>query len=295
MSGGRSLSGCQRRRCAYSVPSFDCDYHIHTVHCGHASPEMTAERIVETARRRGLGRIVILEHVPNISAPAGLDPERWKKGRNDRSEIDRVIEEVGVARRGLDGIEVIIGAEIDPDPFRPDGSLMLDDLDGIELVVASTHLFPGGSAFWYTPFAVPADAREKVAREWFSWAGRIVENDRVQVLAHPGALLAARGAVHDFGEYAHDFARLGEKMRASGVAFELNELFHDKVTREGSQTYAQAVRSAREGGAVFTVGSDAHRPERIGRFDLTRRLFKRAGLGEDDFWHPSARGGVSPR
>jgi len=272
------------------VGSLDCDYHIHTVLCGHASLEMTAERIVETARRRGLARIVILEHVPNISAPAGLDPELWRKGKNDRSEIDRVIEQVRAAREGLDGMEVIVGAEIDADPFALDGSLMLDDLDGIELVVASTHLFPGGSAFWYTPFAVAADARGKVAREWFAWAGRIVENDRVQVLAHPGALLAARGAVPDFGDFTHDFARLGEKMGANGCAFELNELFHDKGSREQSLSYAHAVRSAREGGAVFSVASDAHRPERIGRFELTRRLIKRAGLDEGAFWHPEGDG-----
>lgn len=272
------------------MPRFDCDGHIHTFHCGHASPEMTPEKIVQTARARGLKRAVILDHVPNISAPAGLDPELWKKGRNDRSEIDKVIEEVRSARQGLDGIEIIVGAEIDADPFALDGSLMLDDLDGIELVVASTHLFPGGSAFWYTPFAVPSDARPRVVRDWFEWAQRIVENERVQVLAHPGALLAARGAVRDFADVSHDFARLGEKMRASGVAFELNELFHDKVSREQSVSYAQAVRAAREGGAQFSVASDAHRPERIGRFGLTRRLIKRAGLDEDAFWLPSAAG-----
>ncbi len=277
------------------MPRFDYDYHIHTVHCGHASPEMTAERIIETARRRGLRRMVILDHVPNISAPAGLDPGLWKKGRNDRSEIDQVIEEVRAAREEVEGIEVIIGAEIDADPFRLDGSLMLDDLDGIELVVASTHLFPGGGAFWYTPFTIPSDARERVAREWFVWAGRVVENEHVRVLAHPGVLLAARGAVDDFADLAHDFARLGEKMGANDVAFELNELFHDKVSREQSASYAHAVRSAREGGALFSIASDAHRLERIGRFPLTRSLIKHAGLGEDAFWHPASSDGSSRR
>ena len=265
---------------------FEFDYHIHTVHSGHSSPEMTVERIIGRARKRGLRRIVILEHVPNISAPAGLDPELWKKGRNDRTEMDMVIEEVRLAREGLEGVEVIVGAEIDADPFRLDGSLMLDDLDGIELVIASTHLFPGGGAFWYTPFAVPPDSRERIAREWLAWAGRIVENGSVQVLAHPGALLAARGVVDDFAELAHAFARLGEKMRANGTAFELNELFHDKVTRGQSISYAKAVRSAREGGAVFSAASDAHRPERIGRFNVTQKLIKRAGLEEGDLWHP---------
>ena len=49
------------------------DMHIHTVHCGHCTKDMTLENIVHRAQNLGLEQIAVTDHVWNEQQLAMLD------------------------------------------------------------------------------------------------------------------------------------------------------------------------------------------------------------------------------
>lgn len=269
---------------------FDFDFHLHTVYAKHADSRMTVAEILDFAEAAGLHRIVILEHVPEISRDRNVI-SRWKTGRNDRRSLELIAEDLRAAEPRHPNLEVLRAAEVDADPFSLDGGLMLEDLSGLDLVLGSTHVYPGGEAFWFDRLTLPPAAAAAVARNWMGWAVRVVRNKRIHILAHPGDLVAAPALIppFDFPETAEFFAPLIQALAETKVAFELNELLGQKLGDPYRETYHLLVRQAKAAGVKFSLGSDAHHPEGIGNFAWVRSLIFDADLGEEDFLIPPSR------
>ncbi|MGH7144524.1 MAG: PHP domain-containing protein [Planctomycetota bacterium] len=261
------------------------DFHMHTIYSRHSSMEMTVPTILHQARDLGLRKIVILEHVPEISTRRKEIPE-WYKGRNDRSCLDSIAADLAPLQGELRDLRVYRGVELDADPFTLDGSVLLDDLSGIDVVVLSTHVFPGGDAFWYDPVALPPFAAERVAERWFRWLLRCVESAPANILAHPGDLIMARELVPAIQapKVLAAWEPILKTMARRGIAFELNELLATKIKPTYRDKYPALVEFARRCGCKFSVGSDAHQPAKIGRYKWVPWLIDAAHLTPDDMF-----------
>lgn len=272
--------------------AFDADLHVHTVYSGHSAPEMLVPAICERARALGFARVAILEHVPEISPATAGRVDLWRARRGDRTAIDAILEDVERARPHFPELEILTGAEIDADPDALDGSLMLEDRAGIDLVVASMHVLPGGRSFWFEPDEVVLGEMDETAAEaWFAWAERVVRVSRPDVLAHPGSPVVAHGWPEALGEdVLARFDPLFEAMRETGCAFELNELITAKLRPVLSDGYARLLARAKERGVRFTAGSDAHRLDFVGEFAWAYEAAEAAGLEAEDFLAPQRRG-----
>jgi HisJ family histidinol phosphate phosphatase len=265
----------------------DFDHHIHTVYSQHAHEEMVVARILPAAVAAGLKRIVVLEHIPTIGAP-GLTLSGWREGRNHRESLDRIAAELREVEGRYPSLQVLRGAEVDGDPLRLDGSLMLEDLSGLDVVLGATHVFPGATGFWYEKCQLAPEKARELANTWREWLLKLLRGGRWDVLAHPGDLVAVARLLppYDRPETQEFFAPVLRTMREQHVAFELNELLGSKLPPSYREAYPALVRAAREAGLEFSVSSDAHQPDRIGHFVWVRELIEECGVTEKEFWVP---------
>jgi histidinol phosphatase-like PHP family hydrolase len=269
----------------------DADHHIHTVYSRHSHAEMTVERIVAEAAALELRRIVILEHIPTIGAP-GLALEAWKEGRNRRESLDRIAASLKEVAARYPAVQVLRGAEVDADPLSLDGAMMLEDLSGLDVVLGATHLLPGATAFWYERRVPPPEEAGVLAQTWRDWMLKFVGRGRLHVLAHPGDIVGVGQLLPPFDDprTIEFFEPLLEAMREHNVAFELNESLGGKLPSPYREAYPALVLCAREAGLKFAVSSDAHQPDRIGRYAWVPHLIEQAGLSEKDLWTPPPPG-----
>lgn len=272
---------------------FVADYHIHSAFSGHSGLDMNVRNIALRAAEVGLEQILILEHVPmvNEGAHALVLEHRYTEGIRERIQIDAILDErKRFLATGPTPLQILVGAEVDADPHRMDGSLLLSDLHDIDVVSASTHYLPGGRGFWYDGTTWPAAERRAMYEEWFAWAKRIAANPDVDILAHPGAALCAVGAIETFsGPVLEDMGHLLETCRKHRTAFECNELLRRKLTPPQAQTYSAVLALAREVGVPISLGSDAHHLASVGAFSWVRELTAAAGIGPEHLFTPQPR------
>ncbi len=262
------------------------DHHIHTVFSNHASADMVVPTIAAQAVEMGLGRIVILEHVPEIP--------RYRRAVLEQQIATAPMPQIEAIRlevdrwRGRLPLRILVGAEIDANPHTRDGRLLGERVEGVDVVVASTHFLPGGEALWYDVKDLFASERlAEIYREWMVWIMHIAANPAVDVLAHPGVEMAAIGAIERFeGAVLEDFEKLLRVCARYDTAVELNELVYHKIGSEQAESYVSVIGLARDLGVRLSIGSDAHQLDRIGRYPWVQTVIERLGLTPDHFFQP---------
>jgi DNA polymerase (family 10) len=201
------------------------ELHCHTT---TSDGRQTAEEMAVAARDRGLEYLAITDH----SASHGF---------GDHVTADQLrarIEEIHALNERIEGIEVLIGTEVN---ILPDGSLDYPDelLAQLDWVIASVH----------TSFRMPAgEMTERMVAA--------IEHPYVDALGHPtGRKIEARPP------YEVDVERLIEAAARTGTMIEINA---SPDRRDLNEIHA---RAAAQAGVRILVNSDAHS---VTEFDLRR-------------------------
>jgi DNA polymerase (family 10) len=199
-----------------ALPDLRGDLHMHTnASDGHNS----IEEMAGAALAAGLSYIAITEHSRRLAVTHGLDPQRVAR---QGDEIDRI-------NRGLSGITVLKGIEVD---ILEDGTLDLPDsvLQPLDIVIAAVH----------GKFDLPRRRQtERILRA--------LDNPHVNLLAHPtGRLLSSREP------YDVDMLSIVRKAKSRGVVLELN------AQPERLDLDDALCQMAREEGVRISINSDAH-------------------------------------
>ena len=266
------------------------DFHIHTLYSGHSGADMTVTAILQAARQAGLGRILVLEHSPSVNTEvrAAICDDAYDPESTDRAHLCAIAADCRrLAPKGSVPI-VHTGAEIDSDPNRCDGTLLLRDHAGLDVIMASTHYLPNGRGFLSDRIEWPEPEKRRIYEEWFIWAMRVAANPDVRILAHPGALLCQLGIIGSFhGKVLDDFGKLLMVCKKYNTAFELNELlFRKKLNETQAATYHELIALARDIGTPIATGSDAHHLDEIGVFTRCEAIAERLDLRDEHFWLP---------
>ncbi|MBN1257737.1 MAG: hypothetical protein JXA52_08540 [Planctomycetes bacterium] len=270
--------------------TFPFDFHLHTILSGHSQPDMLVGNIIWRADELGLEKIIILEHTPGFSAEmqASVIAGEYQEDETTRLPVDIIIHECASFLPQAK-VRAIVGAEIDADPCARDGSLLMNDFNGIDIVMAATHYIPGARGIWNDAQEFPPEEQEKIYREWFTWAKAVAANPRVDILAHPGALLGNKTGITAFeGKVLKDFEELLVVCKENQVAFELNELLRRKLTESQAATYHNVIALARKVGVAISIGSDAHGLKFVGQYDWVLEIAKQAELQENELFMPAA-------
>jgi len=231
------------------------DLHIHTEYCGHA-PGMTIEAIIAAAELRQLETIAITAHVFN---------------EDDLQLIKKINDRVA----GIDTyVKVIVGAEVDVDGARCDGKLITDKLDNIPYVLGSMHYIPTTMIYPSSPLDNPLEP-DKFFRVWQSTLIGLVSNPRIDTLAHPGRL-AGQSCDLDvfFDDMLAVFQQAAQLSVINNICWEVNELNERKVPADYHQRWNEIYETALDVGVKLVYGSDAHKPEDIGKQSFTKKTLQ---------------------
>lgn len=230
------------------------DYHTHT---RYSHGRGTVAENARAAAARGLDTVGIADHGPR-SYP-------WI--RAGPADLRAMIREVGALNRD-GGLPVRVLAGVEANVVGVDGALDVPEeiLRDLDVVLAGLH-----------PTVIPPTLRDGWSLIVLNWLGKIsgvaqlrarnantkavveaVHRHEIDILTHPGW-----GLNIDTRELARACAR-------RETAMEIN-------ASHGQMTVEYCRVAAREG-CYFSLGSDAHRPEDVGRLEPALKVAAAAGL-----------------
>ena len=245
--------------------AFLCDYHVHTGISPCARAEMTLERIVERAERRGYRALGISDHAY---------PGTWDRILALREQVSSI----------KTGIRLYLGCEVD---VLADGSLGMADekLEVLDYVIgAPTHPIQ-----MYEPDKATEDVRRAQVEQWFSLMENACAHAVIDVIAHPLRGLQGGNEAEPLTERLESrrLEALLDRLRAAGFALELTDpLENYRTAYDGTRRF---YRAAAQRGFLFSPGSDAHGLDRLGNQCHALYLYRDLGLSEGRMWQPGPR------
>jgi putative hydrolase len=211
------------------------DFHIHTTWTDGAN---SAREMYESAVSYGLERILFSEHARKTS-------EEW---------FHRFASEIRALPKG--GCEAFVGVEtkvVDLDGNLDCTPNIISDCD---YVVASVHRFPGERG---KVTGIGNISQKEALDLEFRLACLILENKDVDILGHPFGMCYRRFHVRPDEDRIRFLIEKAAKVK---VAFEINSYYHPNPW--------ELINWCKEEGAIFSLGSNAHNSNDVGR--ITRVL-----------------------
>lgn len=231
------------------------DYHTHTVH-SHGTG--TVAENARAAAAAGLVEVAITDHGPALVAGLGL------RSLGAVEHIRRQVDEVNRAQN-----EVYVLQGVEANVLGPDGRLDLPDriLRKMDIVLAGIHpaavegtLIGDVKALWrrHVLSRLSRRAAVRVSTENTKSLVECMLRHPVDIVVHPGMAAPV------------DPAELSRVASRTGTALEIN-------TSHGWLDVTGA-RAAARSGCHFAIGSDAHRPGRVGDLESGARVARLAGV-----------------
>lgn len=245
------------------------DYHTHTARCGHASG--APSQYVAMAQAQGLAGIGIADHLP-------LLPEHDPELSMELRDIPAYVDEVQALMRSFPGY-VLLGIEADYRPGTVSEVAALLDSYPFDYAIGSVHHL-GAWGFDDPRQMAGYDDRDidDTWVEYFELVGDAAESGLFTILGHLD--LVKKFGFRPTRTLTTELDRLVERVARSGVLVEINTAGLHKPVREAYPTL-DILRRLCAAGVGITFGSDAHRPEHVGRdFAQAAGLARQAGYEE---------------
>jgi histidinol-phosphatase (PHP family) len=246
------------------------DYHMHLRNRREEISHDTwaVEPFVETARAAGVDEIGFTEHAYYFKQTRSLWTVPYQIERCVY-DLDAYVNAVLEARER--GLPVKLGLEVDYVPSREDETRTLLAPYPWDYLLGSVH-FIDGLGVDGEPRLLDEVGVEETWRRYFEMLARAARSGLFDSLSHPD-LVKIFGARAD----AFDYAAVVDAIAESGVAVEVSTAGLRKPVGE-LYPHPDLLEACRERAVPVTTGSDAHRPELVGRdFDRARELLRTAG------------------
>jgi len=216
------------------------DLHVHSIWSdGRAS----IIELAQAARSLGYEYIALSDHSPSVGIAGGIG----------REKMEEKIEAVAEANDSLEGITVLMGAEVD---IKADGSLDYPDdlLERMDVVIASVHM-----------------AQQQKERTITGRLISAIENQNVDIIGHPTGRIINQREPSDM-----DFHAVLEAAARAGTALEINA--HPSRLDLNDVN----ARAAKEMGVQMSINSDAHDAGQLLNMKYGINVARRAWLEKKD-------------
>lgn len=250
------------------------DYHIHTVLCRHATGAF--DDYLKQAEKVGLTEVGFAEH------------SYWMAGQGDdlrlcptREEMDLYVEWVLSRQDEYNGKngkpKLRLGIEADWLPEAMEQGQKYLDSNPFDYVICSVHhLKHPVTGFWNLSWDEHHMDPEEVASMYFEEVARLAESGFADIIGHIDVIRRAPLSIPE-EVTAHYFAKVVDRIAASGVAVEINTSGLDHELG-GLQPGEEILKMLIEAGVDITFGSDAHQAEAVGRYmDIAHVYLHRFG------------------
>ena len=244
------------------------DYHVHTRLCNHAEGSMTA--FIEHAVALGFEQICFLDHLTITDSPRPMTMEV--------AEVPLYFQAVQRLKRIYgDRISVKAGLEIEYNPQYTDLFTQIVDDFAFDVVGSSIHQLDGIDIV-SRPLDREAPGLDPafIQNRYIEYLQMMLSDDYFDIICHLD-LLKKFGK--DLNSSFED--RLADTLSQAAtrnLTVEVNTSGFDHPAAEAYPSPALLTR-LRQTGITITIGSDAHRPEEIGRhFDRALNYIQSAGF-----------------
>ena len=246
------------------VPALDItgDHHVHTSYCNHAVGEM--EEYILAAIEKGLRSLTFLEHLEcglSYSPCIWLTPELFRFYFAEGEQLQE---------KYADQITISLGAEIGYNPGAVDELLALLDAFPFSHHGLSCHFFFDGKEH-LNMLSRRTDHIKKIAEFGAepildAYFRNLIQGCRdipCDKLCHLDAALRHNAPV--LTAYHYDLIdELFAVMLQNNIALEVNTSGYE--LRPHPYPVIALIQRAQQRGISLIIGSDAHRPEQVGRF-----------------------------
>jgi histidinol-phosphatase (PHP family) len=243
------------------------DYHTHTALCGHASGRPTD--YVQSAKARGLLGIGIADHLPLLPE---ADPELTMSA----GELAAYVAEVQALKAEFPGY-VLLGVEADYRPHTVFGVRALLEAHPFDYTIGSVHFLEDWG--FDDPRHIGGYADRDIDEIWIDYlqlVGDAAESGLFTILGHLD--LVKKFGYRPTKTLEAELARLVDRIAQAGALVEINTAGLHKPAGEAYPTL-DILRRLCEAGVAITFGSDAHRPDDVGRdFEHAAKLARAAGF-----------------
>ena len=233
------------------------DYHTHTKYSRGAGTILDNAR---AAKQQGLEVVGIADH----------GPANWGHwARTELQVFERIMAEARSVEKEISGLRVLAGCEANIISFQGELDLPHELQRKLDQVLAGFHttiipqkvqegvrFFKGRTLGVFSP-GLKRRARNENTKAMVA----AVYNNDIDIITHPGLKISI------------DTPELARACAKTGTALEIN-------AKHGVKSVA-FVKAAAHEGARFAIGSDAHRPDRVGRVENGVMAARAAGLEPD--------------
>lgn len=233
------------------------DYHTHSLCSFDGAAPLTD--LCQAAVAAHLTELCLTDHCDLVNTQNKPDLSfRWEP----------IEEQLALARSRFEGrLTIRKGVEVGSAWEFPDFARELTSRPGLDFVLGSVHnlsLADGGTDFYYVNFKSDADCYYVLDR-YFDCMERLAQMDCYDVLAHiiyPLRYMNGRDGQHAaLDRYQPQLRRIFKTVIGKGKGIEVNTCRGETVEdwRWTLELYKDC------GGTILTLGSDAHRPEDVGK------------------------------
>lgn len=235
------------------------DFHTHTKYSKNNHGKGTIRENVESAISKGIKELWITDHGPS-HIMFGINRNKFKEVRE---EIDRLNEEY----KGQ--IKVYFGVESNVMSYDGTNDITEEELkylDGVNLGFHYGIINPDIKSFFYFWIVNPISKIFKGIIPWIIEKNtdaliNIVKKNQIKIITHPGDKVPV------------NIKRLAIECQKYGTALEINSSHENMSVEDIEQILDTEV--------LVSVGSDAHRPQRIGNFEKALERIEKTGLSFD--------------
>lgn len=241
------------------------DYHIHTAYCGHAHGKTVD--YVEAALRAGIREICFSDHLGRYYLRAPQRRRHWDWGMDVRM-LGRYLDEVNELREAYAGrITIRAGLEID---YIEGAEGVLKSVlapHSFDFLLASIHCVP--AIGWKHLSNYGHRSPWPVYEAYFAAAKAALRSRLFDSLAHLDFIWRyVKWPESRDGEVAAAIRDTVATAAAAGMALEINAnafLWSQLYTAPKYDPFAVFLDAVRDHNAAVTLGSDAHKPEFVGK------------------------------
>jgi histidinol-phosphatase (PHP family) len=244
------------------------DYHLHGNFCGHASGEL--EEYVLSAQQRGFEEIGFSAHLPKVIDP---DPYHAMLEEDLPRYVDLVL---SLRERYRERLSIKLGIEADYFAEHEEKTARLLESFPFDYVLGSVHFLDD----WHFTSRVglpryETEDPDEVFPRYYQLLKRMISSGLFDIAAHADAIrrehfMSSKSLDQEYKDVARLLAdkKMSIEVSTAGIRRGAGSIYPDRGLLE----------ACIEAGVGVTLGSDAHRPEEVGR-DYEEALNELQSLG----------------